>query len=93
MSSHDLAIETGRYVNVERENRICEHCNINVIENEYHFLLVCPKFRHLRIQYFKSYFCHWPSIRKFETLMSSQSKSNLLSLSKYLYFAFKLRSQ
>ena len=54
LSSHDLAIETGRYTNVERDLRYCEHCNQNVIENEYHFLLVCPKYRHLRVKIFQT---------------------------------------
>ena len=41
-SSHDLLIETGRYSNISRDDRICKLCNLNSIENEYHFLLVCP---------------------------------------------------
>ena len=56
LSSNDLAIEKGRYTNVEIDLRYCEHCNQNVIENEYHFLLVCPKYRHLRVKFFKTYF-------------------------------------
>lgn len=47
-SSHDLLIESGRYVNQPRNERICTNCNLNFIENEYHFLLICPKFRELR---------------------------------------------
>ena len=93
LSSHDLAIEQGKYTNIERTNRHCEHCNLNIIENEYHFLLVCPKYRHLRLKYFKPYFCHWPSIKKFELLISPQSRNRIVSVSKYLYYAFKLRSE
>ena len=89
LSSHDLAIEKGRYTNVEIDSRYCEHCNQNVIENEYH-LLVCPKYRHLRVKFFKPYFCRWPSLREFETLMYTESKNS--SVSKYLYYAFELRS-
>ena len=90
LSSHDLTIETGRYTNVERDLRYCEHCNQNVIENEYHFLLVCPKYRHLRVKFFKPYFCRWPSLHKFRMLMYTESKNS--SVSKYLYYAFRLRS-
>ena len=28
--------------------RTCQSCNLNVVENEYHFLLVCPAYRNLR---------------------------------------------
>lgn len=67
-SSHSLYIETGRYDNTPRESRLCRFCNMNVIENEYHFLLVCPNYRELRNRYLKPYYCHWPNIYKFESL-------------------------
>ena len=51
LSSHNLAIESGRYEGIERQNRICEHCNYNTVESEYHFLLICPKYYDLRMQY------------------------------------------
>ena len=37
LSSHNLALETGRYYNIQKENRICTFCNMNKIESEYHF--------------------------------------------------------
>ena len=48
-SSHDLALEHGRYTNLHRNERICNNCNTGAIENEYHFLLICPKFTELSI--------------------------------------------
>ena len=47
-SPHKLAIEEGRYRNQERSNRICQQCNLHMIENEYHFLLICPSYTELR---------------------------------------------
>ena len=35
-----LEIETGRYYGITREQRICKHCHLNVIENEQHFYLI-----------------------------------------------------
>ena len=90
LSSHDLAIETARHTNVERDLRYCEHCNQNVIEHEYHFSLVCPKYRNLRITFFKPYFCRWPSLYKFRMLMYTESKNSRVS--RYLNYAFRLRS-
>ena len=93
LSSHELFIETGRYSNIPRQLRICKCCNMNVIENEFHFLLVCPLYRDLRKIHFKNYFCHWPTIYrpKFNVLLMSQSEKVLYNLSKYLRDAFKLR--
>ena len=30
LSSHNLALETGRYYNIPKENRICTFCNMNI---------------------------------------------------------------
>ena len=65
---------------------------MNVIENEFHFLLVCPKYRYLIIKYFKPYFCQWPNVNKLKNLMSSQNRNTLLKLFKYLYYAFRERA-
>ena len=42
LSSHNLALETGRYYNIPKENRICTFCNMNKIESEYHFFIGLP---------------------------------------------------
>ena len=92
VSSHDLAIETGRYTNTELKDRICQNCQMNTIEDEYHFILVCQKFRELRKIYLKPYYCHWPTLHKFENLMSTNSIQQTNNLAKFIYHAFKLRS-
>ena len=40
--------ETGRHSNISRENRLCTKCNLRMVENEYHFLLVCPLYIEIR---------------------------------------------
>jgi hypothetical protein len=92
LSSHQLAIETGRYTNVDRRLRICQECNMRMIENEYHFLLVCPKYSELRTKYFKPYYCRWPSIQKFITLLSCESSKSITNVAKFIYSAFQLRN-
>ena len=57
-SAHNLMVEQGRFINVGRCNRICQFCNMNCIEDEYHFLLVCPVYRDLRHKYLKSIIIH-----------------------------------
>ena len=46
VSSHRLAIETGRYTRpiTPRSQRFCNHCTQNVLGDEMHFLLSCSKF-------------------------------------------------
>ena len=92
LSSHDLAIERGRYQNIERSERIFRHCNGNFVENEYHFLLVCPFYRDLRRKYLKPYYCHWPTLNKFDDLMAKTNKKVILNFAKFIYLAFRLRN-
>ena len=64
---------------------------MNAIENEYHFLLVCPFYRSLRKKYLPTYYCHWPNLNKFKMIMTSPQISTINKLGKYLYHAFTLR--
>ena len=91
LSSHNLAIERGRIEGRSRDERICRYGNLQKIESEYHFLLVCPIYMTLRRKYFNNYFCQWPTLNKFDSLMSKRSNSAILNLSKYLYYATQLR--
>ena len=93
LSSHDLEIERGRYINLDRNDRFCRFCNGNNIENEYHFLLICPLYRDLRRKYLKSYYCQWPTLNKFDDLMCKTNKNTILNVAKYIYFASQLRTQ
>ena len=40
-SAHQLMIEKGRYVNpkIPPEDRICKICDLNVVEDEFHFIM------------------------------------------------------
>ena len=38
---HLLKIETGRWTNIARDNRICTQCRQNTVEDDYHFLFDC----------------------------------------------------
>ena len=49
-TSHSLEIEIGRHKNpkVPVDQRICNKCVLNVIEDEFHFLVICPKYDNIR---------------------------------------------
>ena len=48
ISSHKLLIETGRYDNIPRNERVSNVCNRKTIEDEIHILLDCPSYSSLR---------------------------------------------
>lgn len=90
ISAHSLTIETGSHQNIEKKNeRKCIFFNMNAIESEYHFKLVCPNYSDLRQKYLPRYYCRWPTINKFTAVMSKQSKYHIEYLSRCLYFAFQ----
>ena len=91
LSSHKLRIESGRHEGIGINERICTQCNMHVIEDEFHFLLVCPKYYNFRTQFLKPYYYRWPTLHKFQTLLSSQNTKQLFNLSKFIYTAFNVR--
>lgn len=46
-----LEIIKGKYHNVVRESCICKICSLNCIEDEFHFLLICPVYTDIRYSY------------------------------------------
>ena len=44
-----LAIETGRYNNTPVHERLCRLCGRGEVEDQIHFLTICPIFDHIRI--------------------------------------------
>ena len=64
LSSHQLNIETGRHTNIERLYRKCNLCNLNDLEDEYHFALICPIYKDSRIEHIRKYFYKRPNIMK-----------------------------
>ena len=62
LSSHNLEIETGRHNNVLLNNRICKLCKRD-LEDEFHFVLVCPHFEVIHKKFIKKYYWKKPSIK------------------------------
>ena len=49
LSNHNLMIEKGRHNNIESCNRFCPFCP-NCVEDEYHFLIICPAYSDIRLK-------------------------------------------
>ena len=91
LSAHNLDIELGRHSNVPREDRLCRLCPMQMVESEYHFLLVCPLYGDIRRQFLTR--TAWPSVAKFLNIMSAQTNSFLKKLSKFIHAANITRSE
>ena len=89
MCSHDLEIEAGRFNRIQRENRSCRLCTQHMVENEYHFLMCCPKYSEIRRKYLGN--IQWPNKNKFNNLMASSSRKTLLNISRYIKDSLLLR--
>ena len=47
-----LRIETGRFRNLPAEQRICQLCELDMVEDEVHFLCTCPWYENARLLLF-----------------------------------------
>ena len=91
LSYHDLFVETGRHKNIPRYNRICSLCNKQDIEDEYHFILICPVYDEIRHKFLKPYFYKKPSMYKLINLLTSKKFKELCNIAKFLKSASILR--
>ena len=82
-ANHDLMIEKGRHHGIEVANRTCEQCDMQRVEDEYHFLLKCPKYDDLRQEYLPRYYVNYPNRCKFLNLISTESDIALQTLSTF----------
>ena len=84
-----LLIETGGHKNMPRDQRICPMCKLHFgkntdMEDEYHFILICPTYRGLRKKIIEKYYWNNPSVYKFVQLLSANNVRDLCNLGKYI---------
>ena len=94
--AHKLRIETGRFNNklkyVPPEQRLCEYCSMNKIEDEYHYLVECPLYKDNRSKLFSyiieenKYFPVYNGIQKFIWIMTCE---NILILNQFGEFLIR----
>ena len=99
LSSHDLEIERGRYgaKSTPPDERLCNLCNLNEVEDELHFLMICPRYAHERNNVLNDIHRSFPSVAnlqlrdKFIWLMSQENKSVTLKIAYFLKRANEIR--
>ena len=82
--NHRLPIETGRWQNIERQNRYCTLCDSLEIGDEFHCVLACRALRDERKECLDSYYLNRINILKFGQLFQLKNKSKLKKLCKLL---------
>jgi hypothetical protein len=101
ISSHNLAIETGRYTQPKTPigDRKCIHCNNNAIEDEEHFLLSCPLYERERLELIGKintelpHTTHENDHQKFISIMSSTNTTVVNAIGKFVYNSMKKRNE
>ena len=95
MFGHCRNVKKGRHQAKDYSLRFCDLClkiNCYIVEDEFHFLLVCPMYHELRTLYFKDRLKHAnPTIKLYYDIRSICSRTHVNSLMKYLEEAFKFR--
>ena len=74
IAAHRLLIETGRWVKpkpIALEDRKCITCNL--IEDEFHSILVCPMYTSFR-HYIPKYYTNRPSMFKLLKLLNNNNE-------------------
>ena len=98
-SSHNLAIETGRWANTKREERLCKQCNENKIEDENHLLFECKAYTEKRLttfQFIQSQLgidlsCEIRKTDNLKILFSSNDINAMNALGKFVKQSFEKR--
>ena len=94
MSSYCLCVETGEWRRPDPIPYETKYCALrrNKIEDEYHMLFECELYDELRNIFVPRYFRTRPSMFKLIELINSASNKQIRGLAKFVYKAFKIRS-
>lgn len=93
VSSHRLSVESGRWhrpVSIPYERRLCTICD--VIEDEYHFVLVCCNYSGLRHQFIPKRYYDNPNRNKLSELVSSDNMTIIKNLATFIFKANEVRN-
>jgi hypothetical protein len=84
--NHRLSIERYRDI-LDPNQRLwnyCTHNNFTVIEDEYHFILICPLYNHIRSQFPKLSTVN-RNYQMFISIMQSSDEERIMQTAAYIY--------
>ena len=50
-----VAVETGHYSHIPYQERVCRLCNWGEVEDQAHFIAICPCFNDVRLKLYSHY--------------------------------------
>ena len=81
--NHRLPVEQGRFWGVDRDDRICDICNMNSIGDEFHYIFECKFFNEERKQFLPQDFMKKPNAVKFHSLFNVDDYSTKVKIAKF----------
>ena len=97
VSAHRLMIEQGRHSGIELGKRLCTKCSLGIVEDEWHFLFICPYYTQLRNKLMQTIMCKSPLFNQLHLddqlcwVMSNHDPEIALALAEFIYSAMCLR--
>ena len=88
-NNHNFPIETGRWQNIRRTDRICNLCNSPAVGDEFHYLFRCEALLQQRLKYLPHHYLRFPNLMSMKQLMTTNNTKLLRNLSIFLSHAFK----
>ena len=92
---HRLKIETERHYRpkIPLQERTCTLCDMNFVEDESHFLIICPTYKHLRDKLFPhdAYTISDP-IKTSISLLNDNDTTNVCNIATYIEEALAYRN-
>ena len=91
-SNVKIPVETGRWVGVPRDQRVCHLCTDNSVGDEYHYLFRCTNDQvcTIRNKYIPAYYLNTPSNDKMYGLLSYCNSPVLKNLALFVKQLIKL---
>ena len=90
-----LAIETGRWNNIEKELRFCKVCNKDTVEDEIHFIFQCEPLRFVREKHQQPLHCDFLSddsqVTPTQLLKHFMSANTIKTFAKFLQELYDAR--
>ena len=85
-SNHKLPIHSQRFLNIPRDERVCELCETGELGDEFHYLFNCKDERIMRerANALNPYFKNNPNAFKYRALINCKSKVKLKKLARFV---------
>ena len=100
LSSLKLAILTGKWYKIKKEERKCKFCDSNVIEDEFHFIFQCSNYKKLRKDLFDNLMANEKvdltsenKLEQLKLLFENGSWGSLKCLARFVLNAYKKRQE